>query len=72
MRVQTNGMPAPFVLFFFGQFMVAFVFFGSLDRSYLSDKNKNPSKGQSFHFVGLVRDEHRVKKCRKIRIQIRT
>ena len=47
-HVQTNGKPAPLLILFFRQVIVAFVFFWPLYRSYLSNK-KN---GAGFPFVG--------------------
>ena len=50
-HTHTNGKSAPFGKTKNKQLMVAYVFFGSLHRSYLSNKNKK-KKRSGFPFVG--------------------
>ena len=59
-HVQTNGKPAPVLVLFVRQVVVAFLFFGSLYRSNLSNKNK--SKWGRLSICWGVHDEHSVKK----------
>ena len=60
-HTHTNGRSAPFGKTKNKQLMVAYVFFGSLHRSYLSNKNKKKQKVR-LSICWWVHDKHRVKK----------